>query len=47
MSARVGTMQTPAEHFAEWKEMGGRGKRTRSQLQMMIDGVSRPHASWS
>ena len=30
MSARVGTITTPAEHFAEWKTMGGgeRGRRS-------------------
>jgi type I restriction enzyme R subunit len=39
MSARVGTITTPAEHFAEWKQMGGGGGR---QLEVMLDGVFAP-----
>ncbi len=43
MSARVGTWSTSAEHFAEWKEMGGgRRPRGRSPLQTMIEGVFAP-----
>ncbi len=42
VSARVGTITTPAEHFAEWKELGaGRGSR-RSPLDVMVDGVFAP-----
>ena len=39
MSARVGTITTPPEHFAEWKQMGGGGGR---QLEVMLDGVFAP-----
>jgi type I restriction enzyme R subunit len=39
MSARVGTITTPAEHFAEWKQMGGGEGR---QLEVMLDGVFAP-----
>ena len=42
ISARVGTITTPAEHFAEWKKMSGRGWRARPQLEVMIDGVFAP-----
>jgi type I restriction enzyme R subunit len=41
MSARVGTWSTPAEHFAEWKDLGGGGDG-RSPLQTMIAGVFTP-----
>jgi type I restriction enzyme R subunit len=40
ITARVGTITTPAEHFAEWKTMGGEeATRGRSQLELMIEGV--------
>jgi type I restriction enzyme, R subunit len=41
VEARVGTSDTRSEHFAEWKSMGG-DDRTRSQLQVMIEGVFAP-----
>lgn len=38
--ARVGTITTPAEHFAEWKSMSAdEAERARPQLELMIDGV--------
>jgi type I restriction enzyme, R subunit len=43
LHAVVGTITTPAEHFAEWKTMGGAeagGKRP--QLELMIEGVFAP-----
>ncbi len=40
ITARVGTITTPAEHFAEWKTMSSdEGQRGRPQLDLMIDGV--------
>lgn len=40
MRAVVGTVTTPAEHFAEWKTMSGvEAERKRPQLELMIDGV--------
>jgi type I restriction enzyme R subunit len=43
LSARVGTLTTPAEHFAEWKTLGSdHGERARPQLDLMIDGVFAP-----
>jgi type I restriction enzyme, R subunit len=43
MKAVVGTLTTPAEHFAEWKTMGGaESERGRPQLELMIDGVFTP-----
>ncbi len=41
LTARVGTSSTPAEHFAEWKTMGG-DERSRSQLEVLIEGVFTP-----
>jgi len=42
-AARVGTITTPAEHFAEWKTMGvDEEARGRSQLEVMIEGVFAP-----
>jgi type I restriction enzyme R subunit len=41
MRAVVGTLTTPAEHFAEWKTMS-EAKRGRPQLELMIDGVFTP-----
>ena len=41
--ARVGTITTPAEHFAEWKTMSvDEVERARPQLEVMIDGVFAP-----
>lgn len=41
--ARVGTITTPAEHFAEWKTMADEeGERARPQQELMIDGVFAP-----
>ena len=43
ITARVGTITTPAEHFAEWKTMSEDvAERARPQLQLMIDGVFAP-----
>jgi type I restriction enzyme R subunit len=43
ITARVGTITTPAEHFAEWKTMGGEdAARGRSQLELVIEGVFAP-----
>jgi type I restriction enzyme R subunit len=40
MRAVVGTLTTPAEHFAEWKTMSAtEAERMRPQLELMIDGV--------
>jgi type I restriction enzyme R subunit len=41
LTARVGTSNTPAEHFAEWKTMAGEEER-RSQLEVLIEGVFAP-----
>jgi type I restriction enzyme R subunit len=41
LSARVGTSDTPAEHFAQWKTLGGDVKG-RSQLEVLIEGVFTP-----
>jgi type I restriction enzyme R subunit len=43
ITARVGTVTTPAEHFAEWKAMSIEGSAaTKAQLQVMIEGVFAP-----
>jgi type I restriction enzyme R subunit len=43
LSARVGTITTPAEHFAEWKTMSSdEAELARPQLELMIDGVFAP-----
>ena len=43
MSARVGTITTPPEHFAEWKTLSSDdAERARPQLELMIDGVFAP-----
>jgi type I restriction enzyme R subunit len=43
ISARVGTITTPAEHFAEWKTMSAEeGAAKRAQLELMIEGVFAP-----
>ena len=40
ISARFGTITTPAEHFAEWKSISAdEAERARPQLELMIDGV--------
>jgi len=39
LSARVGTVTTAAEHFAEWKTMDPAGMQGRSQLETLIRGV--------
>jgi type I restriction enzyme, R subunit len=41
MHAVVGTLTTPAEHFAEWKTMT-EAERGRPQLELMIEGVFAP-----
>jgi type I restriction enzyme R subunit len=43
MRAVVGTVSTPAEHFAEWKTMSAdETERKRPQLELMVDGVFAP-----
>ena len=43
MQAVVGTITTPAEHFAEWKTMSADpSERARPQLELMVDGVFVP-----
>lgn len=43
LTARVGTLTTPAEHFAEWKTMSVKESgRARPQLELMIEGVFAP-----
>jgi type I restriction enzyme R subunit len=41
--ARVGTITTPAEHFAEWKDMDpAPGQRKQTGLKVMLKGVFSP-----
>ena len=40
--ARVGTITTPAEHFAEWRSMDEAEERGRSRLEVAIRGLFRP-----
>ena len=43
VTARVGTITTRTEHFAEWKTMSSDdAERARPQLELMIDGVFAP-----
>ncbi|MGI8700831.1 MAG: type I restriction endonuclease, partial [Nocardioidaceae bacterium] len=42
LRARVGTVTTPAEHFAEWKTMDPAGMQGRSQLEVLIREVFTP-----
>jgi type I restriction enzyme R subunit len=43
MKAVVGTITTPAEHFAEWKTMSeDPAEKARPQLDLMIEGVFAP-----
>jgi type I restriction enzyme R subunit len=43
LKAVVGTISTPAEHFAEWKTMSDdEGERARPQLDLMVEGVFAP-----
>jgi type I restriction enzyme R subunit len=42
LRARVGTITTPAEHFAEWKTMDPEGMAGRSQLEILIRGAFTP-----
>jgi type I restriction enzyme, R subunit len=43
LSARVGTITTAAEHFAEWKTMSSQdAERARPKLELMIEGVFAP-----
>ena len=43
MKAVVGTITTPAEHFAEWKTMSeDDSDRTRPHLDLMVEGVFAP-----
>lgn len=43
MRAVVGTVTTPAEHFAEWKSMDEH-ERKRPQLELMVEGVFAPYS---
>ena len=42
LTARVGTVSTPAEHFAEWKTMDPTEMADRSQLEVVIRQVFTP-----
>jgi type I restriction enzyme R subunit len=42
LQARLGTISTPAEHFAEWKTMDPADSEGRTQLDVLIDGVFEP-----
>jgi type I restriction enzyme, R subunit len=42
IEARVGTVSTPAEHFAEWKAMDSEEAEGRSQLEVMLRGAFAP-----
>jgi type I restriction enzyme R subunit len=42
LQARLGTLSTPPEHFAEWKTMDPAESEGRTQLDVLIDGVFEP-----
>ncbi len=42
VNARIGTLTTPAEHFAEWKTMDATEMEGRSALDVLIGGVFAP-----
>jgi type I restriction enzyme R subunit len=43
LTARIGTISTPPEHFAEWKRLEDQGVTpTQSELQTMLEGVFEP-----
>jgi len=42
LQARLGTISTPAEHFAEWKTMDPAASEGRTQLDVLIGGVFEP-----
>ena len=42
LTARVGTVTTPAEHFGEWKTMDPAGMQGRTQLEVLIREVFTP-----
>jgi type I restriction enzyme R subunit len=42
LQARVGTISTPAEHFAEWKAMDAADSEQRSELEVMLRGAFSP-----
>jgi type I restriction enzyme R subunit len=44
IKARVGTITTPAEHFAQWKSMDRVEDEGRSELEVMIRGVFAPRS---
>jgi type I restriction enzyme R subunit len=45
LQARVGTVSTPAEHFAEWKSLNEQERSSgKPQLQTMLEGVFEPAA---
>ncbi len=42
IQARVGTISTPAEHFAEWKSMDREATQGKSELEVMLRGAFAP-----
>ncbi|HWD39616.1 MAG TPA: type I restriction endonuclease subunit R [Fimbriimonas sp.] len=42
VQARVGTLDTPAEHFAEWKTMDPAESEGKSELEVMLRGAFAP-----
>lgn len=42
IQARVGTLSTPAEHFAEWKTMDPAESKDKSKLEVMLRGAFGP-----
>jgi type I restriction enzyme R subunit len=42
LQARLGTISTPAEHFAEWKTMDPSESEGRTQLDVLIEGIFEP-----
>ncbi len=44
LQARVGTITTPKEHFAEWKTMDPEESSGKAQLEVMIQGAFEPAA---
>jgi type I restriction enzyme R subunit len=42
LQARLGTISTPAEHFAEWKTMDPTESEGRPQLDVLIEGIFEP-----
>jgi type I restriction enzyme R subunit len=42
LQARLGTISTPPEHFAQWKTMDRAESENRSELEVLIEGVFEP-----